>query len=157
MPVARSLPSCGWRGSAPSLSGLRFRGLSPDRIPEWVLEEPPDALLEFPSEVFSPAAPVSGLVPGPSSYVLSAPLPVGVRCLAPWSIEPQRNRHGRFRLPTSLGFATASCEGVAEVVVRSTPNSQRSPAGDQEIVAASVPRTSRRISAPDAPKQRLDP
>jgi hypothetical protein len=57
-----------------------------------VLEEPPDALLEFPSEVFPSAAPASGLIPGPSSYALSAPLPVGLRCPAPWSLERQRSR-----------------------------------------------------------------
>jgi hypothetical protein len=51
-----------------------------------VLEEPSDALLEFPSEVFPSAAMTIGLVPVSSSYALLAPPPVGLRCPAPWSL-----------------------------------------------------------------------
>jgi hypothetical protein len=48
---------------------------------------PPAALLGFlPSRVLSSAGLASVCSPEPSSYALSAPLPVGLRCPAPWSL-----------------------------------------------------------------------
>lgn len=87
VPVTRPLPSCGSRGGAPNTVRAPASGRrSPTEVLE-VLEGPLVAFLGFLSGVFPSAARATRFVlPGPSSFVLRAPPPVGGRHPAPWSL-----------------------------------------------------------------------
>lgn len=64
-----------------------FRALLPVRSARGRLGGDLVRLSGFPPRVFSSAAPIPGLQsPGPSSFALPAPRPVGLRCPAPWSL-----------------------------------------------------------------------
>jgi hypothetical protein len=105
VPVARSLPSCSSRAGAPPPFRVRFRALSPGRIPRG-LGEPPGAFLGFPSGVLSSAAPAPVCPPG--AILLRASCPAARRHAKPGALESRAAAEsaGRFRLPTPMGFAT---------------------------------------------------